>query len=200
MRSVVMCLAVLGVLWLCGLASSGGTGLGVGAIGAGIAVVFGALGAIYDFSPTVLWLCLGFFGLIVAGVTLSNVIGGRARDTQRMFNSAQRRQLSKLCGGRCEHKSWLWGRCRGPAEHADHIYPWSRGGSTTLGNGQMLCAWHNLTKGALIPSTLYIVRLERRRERYYPLDVNPRVEWRIGVPQPPDRRRTGPKRDRLRAR
>ena len=55
MRSVVMCLAVLGVLWLCGLASSGGTGLGVGAIGAGIAVVFGALGAIYDFSPTVLW-------------------------------------------------------------------------------------------------------------------------------------------------
>ncbi len=30
--------------------------------------------------------------------------------------------------------------------HADHIIPWSRGGHTTLDNGQMLCREHNLQK------------------------------------------------------
>ena len=31
--------------------------------------------------------------------------------------------------------------------HADHIIPWSKGGHTTLENGQMLCREHNLAKG-----------------------------------------------------
>lgn len=30
--------------------------------------------------------------------------------------------------------------------HADHILPWSRGGHTTLDNGQLLCREHNLEK------------------------------------------------------
>ncbi|MBQ2812594.1 MAG: HNH endonuclease, partial [Clostridia bacterium] len=29
---------------------------------------------------------------------------------------------------------------------ADHIIPWSKGGHTTLDNGQMLCRMHNLKK------------------------------------------------------
>ena len=32
--------------------------------------------------------------------------------------------------------------------HADHILPWSKGGHTTLDNGQMLCRDHNLKKSA----------------------------------------------------
>lgn len=31
--------------------------------------------------------------------------------------------------------------------HADHKIPWSKGGHTTLENGQMLCREHNLAKG-----------------------------------------------------
>ena len=34
--------------------------------------------------------------------------------------------------------------------HFDHIYPWSKGGETTLENMQVLCAPHNLSKGNLI--------------------------------------------------
>lgn len=30
--------------------------------------------------------------------------------------------------------------------HADHITLWSKGGHTTLDNGQMLCREHNLRK------------------------------------------------------
>ena len=30
--------------------------------------------------------------------------------------------------------------------HADHVIPWSRGGKTTLDNGQMLCTTCNLKK------------------------------------------------------
>ena len=30
--------------------------------------------------------------------------------------------------------------------HADHVKPWSRGGKTTLDNGQMLCTTCNLKK------------------------------------------------------
>lgn len=30
--------------------------------------------------------------------------------------------------------------------HADHIVPWSKGGKTTLDNGQMLCVTHNISK------------------------------------------------------
>jgi len=34
--------------------------------------------------------------------------------------------------------------------HFDHIYPWSKGGETTLENIQILCAKHNLSKGDLV--------------------------------------------------
>ena len=29
---------------------------------------------------------------------------------------------------------------------ADHVIPWSKGGPTTIENGQMLCKRHNLEK------------------------------------------------------
>ena len=47
-------------------------------------------------------------------------------------------------GGRCV-------RCGKPAEHADHIFPWAKGGPTILNNGQPLCATCNLKKGCSLP-------------------------------------------------
>jgi 5-methylcytosine-specific restriction endonuclease McrA len=41
--------------------------------------------------------------------------------------------------------------CSRPAEHGDHFYPWSEGGSTSLQNFVAACARCNRTKGARIP-------------------------------------------------
>lgn len=102
---------------------------------------------------------------------------------RRAFTGAERRQGQVWSGGRCEHKHPLWWRCRRPAEHADHIFPWSRGGWTIMSNQQSLCRTHNLRKSDRVPSRWYILRLERRRRRYYPPGVSGRVNWR------PDRTR-----------
>lgn len=90
------------------------------------------------------------------------------RDPQRLYTAEQRRLLFEMCGGRCEHKSVFWLRCRQSASHADHVFPHSRGGATSLENGQGLCAFHNLSKGGKVPSRLYMARLARRRRSYYP--------------------------------
>ena len=44
---------------------------------------------------------------------------------------------------RAEGKQVVW---RLEDMHADHKIPWSKGGHTTLENGQMLCREHNLEK------------------------------------------------------
>lgn len=92
--------------------------------------------------------------------------GRRYRDPQRFFSSAQRHELARRAGGRCEHKPLLWHRCDRTGRHADHVIPWSKGGPTTLDNGQWLCARHNLRKSDTMPSPLYRWRLTRRREHY----------------------------------
>lgn len=91
------------------------------------------------------------------------------RDTKRLFDTQMRRQASTWCRGRCEMDGWLpfW-RCHSPAEHGDHWIPWSRSGATTFGNLVMACAWHNLSKGARIPSRMETARIERRRRKYFP--------------------------------
>ncbi|WP_159600721.1 HNH endonuclease [Agromyces humi] len=126
--------------------------------------------------------------IVVALVLIGLAIGGgryRGRpdqlDSRRRFTDAQRREGSRRAGdGRCEHKLPMWVRCRKTGTHADHIYPHSRGGQTTLSNLQMLCPHHNLAKSDKIPSALYVWRLERRRTRYFPAGVSPKVEWRRG--------------------
>lgn len=88
------------------------------------------------------------------------------RDRQRRYTTTQRARLAALASGRCEHKNPLWFRCHRPGEHADHVMPWSRGGRTTIENGQWLCATHNLRKSNRIPSPFYRWRLARRRASY----------------------------------
>ena len=61
----------------------------------------------------------------------------------RSFTAMQRIELFSQSGGHCKS-------CNAPITltdfHADHVIPWSKGGKTTLANGQALCRTCNLTK------------------------------------------------------
>lgn len=99
-----------------------------------------------------------------------------AKDSQRMYSPEQRKEAFRRAGGQCEYTGWLlWTRCRRPAEHADHLYPWSRGGATTLLNCVASCSTHNLSKGAKVLPVWQVRALVRRRRRYFPAGVDPTV-------------------------
>lgn len=86
--------------------------------------------------------------------------------TPRRFSRADRAAIIARAGGKCEHYTRLFGRCRANAEHADHVIPHSRGGATTVENGAALCAKHNRQKGATVPLQRTIRATERRRKTY----------------------------------
>lgn len=90
----------------------------------------------------------------------------RRRDPERRFTRQQRRDGMARAGGRCELESGFGRRCNRPAEHGDHFYPWSKGGSTSLQNFVAACARCNRAKRARIPSPWQRQRLERRRRGY----------------------------------
>lgn len=119
---------------------------------------------------------------VVAGVMALAVKmrsrGGVHRDTQRLFDGAQRSLIHSRAGNRCEHKHPLWFRCRQVGNQADHVYPHSRGGATSLENAQSLCQPHNLRKSAKVPSPVYIWRLQRRRAKYFPAGHDVTVQRR----------------------
>jgi len=68
---------------------------------------------------------------------------------KRRFNGSQKALLYILADGRCSE----CGVSLDVSWHADHIAPWSKGGSTSLTNGQALCPSCNLKKGnkAMLP-------------------------------------------------
>ena len=68
----------------------------------------------------------------------------------RTFSRKHRRYLAILAGGLCV----LCGKELEGNLHADHIHPYSKGGETTLQNGQALCPTCNLQKGdKVMPGT-----------------------------------------------
>lgn len=71
----------------------------------------------------------------------------------RRFTQRQRRYLNILSGGLCA----ISGAPLGSDFHADHVHPYSKGGSTTLQNGQALCPKINLVKGAKLMTGLPIL-------------------------------------------
>jgi 5-methylcytosine-specific restriction endonuclease McrA len=91
----------------------------------------------------------------------------RRRDPVRRFTRQQRREGMARAGGQCEMEAGFRRRCSRPAEHGDHFYPWSKGGSTSLQNFVAACSRCNRAKGAQIPSPAQQERLERRRRRTY---------------------------------
>lgn len=63
--------------------------------------------------------------------------------TKRIYTPKMRKILRAIALGRCHI-------CKEPLSlfHADHIKPFSKGGETTIENGQALCPKCNLRKGA----------------------------------------------------
>lgn len=104
-------------------------------------------------------------GIVAAVVTAGDV---RRRDPVRRFTHQQRLEGMSRAGGLCELESGFGRRCARPAEHGDHFYPWSKGGSTSLQNFVAACARCNRAKRARIPSPGQQQRMERRRRNYLP--------------------------------
>jgi 5-methylcytosine-specific restriction endonuclease McrA len=116
--------------------------------------------------------------VVVAAVINSRDV--RRRDSVRRFSRQQRREGMARAGGQCEMEAGFRRRCSRPAEHGDHFYPWSKGGSTSLQNFVAACARCNRAKGAGIPSPGKQERLERRRLDY----VAPKSSPSVGERQP----------------
>ncbi|MEV5053710.1 HNH endonuclease [Arthrobacter sp. LAR12-1-1.1] len=123
------------------------------------------------------------FGGVLAAVALPGVLAVvltmivaiirgrdvRRRDPVRRFSRQQRREGMSRAEGQCEMEAGFRRRCARPAEHGDHFYPWSKGGSTSLQNFVAACSRCNRAKGAQIPSPGQQERLERRRRTYVTL-------------------------------
>ena len=141
------------------------------------------LGSVAAFVLEHPWSLLPLGALILALVLLAGPVGGGSdrRDPKRTFTAAERTQAFTRAGLRCEHKPLLWIRCTSTPTQGDHIYPWSRGGRTAMSNQQALCAFHNNRKSGTVPSRAYIIRLQRRRRRYFPPEESCRVEWRLAA-------------------
>jgi len=131
--------------------------------------------------PTLFWTLLVALALACLALNLHRIAMLGQRDPQRLFTVEQRNEMRRRAQGQCEHKHPLWMRCNRPGSHGDHIYPWSKGGATTLANGQWLCEMHNLRKSNKVPSRLYIWRLQMRRRRYFPADEPRAVDWTIST-------------------
>lgn len=118
-------------------------------------------------NPTLLLIAGAFVGLVV----LIRVVGRNRpapKDPTRVFSAAQRAEGFARAGGRCELDGWWLTRCRRPASHGDHHYPWSKGGSTSMGNFVAACAKCNMSKGAKVPGFFTTLRMQARRRRYFP--------------------------------
>ncbi|MDQ1750692.1 MAG: hypothetical protein QOE71_1748 [Pseudonocardiales bacterium] len=98
------------------------------------------------------------------------------RDPLRRFAGVERATIMTRAGGRCEFHGLVGGRCRQTEKlHADHVHPHSRGGSTSVANGQALCSRHNKQKAARIPLEWELRRIEKRRRAYFPDGVSTAV-------------------------
>jgi hypothetical protein len=119
---------------------------------------------------------MAIFGVLAAGI-LGRVfrairwapITTAPKDPQRRFSGSERAVIMARAGGRCEFHGLLGGRCcQTERLHADRVHPHSRGGSTTVANGQVLCSRHNKEKAARIPFEWELRRIEKRRRTYFP--------------------------------
>jgi len=138
------------------------------AAGAGPASAAGVLRGLFDgvvaaaAFPGIAAIVLIIAAAVVAGRDV------RRRDPVRRFTRQQRREGMARADGRCELETGFGRRCGRPAEHGDHFYPWSKGGSTSLQNFVAACARCNRAKRARIPSPGQQRRMERRRREYLP--------------------------------
>ena len=89
---------------------------------------------------------------------------GHPKDAVPRFSQAERRVIFTRAGNRCEHHFPIFGRCRTTTGlEADHVHPHSRGGWTSVSNGQALCRRHNREKSARVPWNRQLNNLAKRR-------------------------------------
>jgi 5-methylcytosine-specific restriction endonuclease McrA len=165
-----------------------------------------ATGSVTDSAQIVLhnvWIGISHSPLTLVGLTTLGVLAllglarvGRAHEPPnqqaRRFSRSQRSVIFARAGGRCERHGMLAGRCRADAAEADHIHPFSRGGATSLSNGQGLCRRHNRSKRAHIPRNFQIRALERRRSTYFPAGQSVAVVRKPPLESPPLEQRHRP--------
>lgn len=113
-------------------------------------------------------LAVAAFLVLVIGVSRANRNRKKPSDPSRLFTNSQRVEGFARAGGRCELEGFLFFRCRKKAHHGDHFLPWSKGGSTSMGNFVAACASCNTSKGAKVPTAFQMFRLEMRRRSYFP--------------------------------
>lgn len=74
----------------------------------------------------------------------------RLKDNQRMFTYLQRLAIYRRDGGMCQTRiNYDGAKLSWDDWHCDHIKPWSKGGKTTVENGQLACSARNLSKGGV---------------------------------------------------
>lgn len=153
------------------------------AITDGLGVALGSIKnevwAIVSSSPIIFALCL-----LVAGMVFTTIyrtirwapLAFAGKDPERRFSTADRTRLLSRAGNRCEHRVLWSGRCRATTNlHADHVHPHSKGGSSHISNGQVLCSRHNKEKNARIPYNWELRRLAKNRVSYFPQGVSIQV-------------------------
>lgn len=75
------------------------------------------------------------------------IINLETEDSKRLFDQNQKTVIWRRGDGKCKICNTKVD-ANSPNFHADHIIPHSKGGKTTIENGQVLCAGCNATKGA----------------------------------------------------
>lgn len=156
------------VVWLSGAAilslmPQADAGLGVGS---GVSTAAGVFRSLVDRVTAAVTLPGAIAVVLIIAAAVINARDVRRRDPLRRFTRQQRRAGMARAGGLCEMETGIGRRCSRAAEHGDHFYPWSKGGSTSLQNFVAACSRCNRAKGARIPSPGQQMRLERRRRTY----------------------------------
>lgn len=117
------------------------------------------------------WLGVLFVLLVmtaVVGAVRAVIHSGHPKDVVRRFSQPDRRVIFARAGNQCEHHVPILGRCRTTtALEADHIHPHSRGGWTSVSNGQALCQRHNRQKSTRVPWDWQLHKLAKRRATYF---------------------------------
>jgi hypothetical protein len=114
------------------------------------------------------WLGAILAVFVLTGVVRGTIHSGHPNDVVRRFSQAERRVIFARAGNRCEHHFPIFGRRRTTRGlEADHVHPHSRGGWTSVSNGQALCQRHNREKSARVPWNRQLNNLAKRRATYF---------------------------------
>lgn len=106
----------------------------------------------------------------------------RPQDPWRRFKYEARHIIMSRAGDRCEGSVFLaWGRWAEPAVESDQVYPWSRGGPTTIQQWPGAVPRAQPLKGAWKAPWWYVLSLEHRRRSYFPPATDARITAAISA-------------------